>query len=444
MIDYNSAINALSSQVKFQKTNQPKTPQIADDLIYDSMGNSIIFNEIEEGKTFLTNEYIYRTVEQFRDEIIRNYKAWDENTLYQEGDFVCQDDDNNNIYAYVAREQNENVNPTEDTNDLWESDLSFYLRQIRNQSIIQLINEVTTSRNVLGHVKDVLEITPLFGQYRDREIIDNFYIPPNDPPLPDDPTPISKGRGFQIEQSQTNHIQTHITELGLICDTAQDIKFYVYHSSQVDPINEFSIKVLQGSENKFIWYDLDCDVILNFNDSRYNAGGYFRILYYDQDLLEGSKVIGFNSLYSVYQNRLELNTIYPTDMDYDLDNYPQNPPIDTYNVSSNTPFNLKIKTLTNYLYSVEQHPAMWQKALQYKMATSVFSDMLSSTRLSKENNQIYKSMNMVLKGSFTEQGTEVHKGLYSRTEEYSKMIEINLEDLDDICLRQQNIALYQY
>lgn len=437
MLNYSLAIEALKSRVSFEQTRKPKFPKLAEDLLRVVGQNSLLFSHIEDGRAFLSNENIYRTVEEFRQEIIDNYNEYDPTITYQEGEWVCYTDSLKNTFAYVARTSIINIDPEMNTNEVWESDLSHYLRSIRDQAIIQLINEVITERNVLGDVKELIDLSPLFAQYRERETIPNDYVAL-------DPEPKSKGRGYQIEQVDAKHIQTGILQIGLISDTAQSIPFYVYHSSQIEPIATFTLQVIAGTEKQFVWYDLHDEVILNFSDPRYNTGGYFRILFYDQDLIEGSHIIGFNSLYSLYKNKLFANSFVPTDLDYDQADYPANPPIDTYNVSSFTPFNLQLETRSNYLYSVERNPSSWDKALQYKIATTVISDMLSSTRLSKENNQIQKSMNMLLKGTFSENGKELHKGLYSRLESYKDQIKIDLSELDPICLKDQTYLQYQY
>lgn len=437
MLDLQLVIEALEDRVKFEQVKKPNFPKIADDLTQQAGQQRLIVSHIEDGKTFLGTEYIYRTVEEFRQEIINNYLPWDSETDYKEGDFVCFTDSNNNTFAYIARNDNTNISPEDDTQDNWESDLSFYLRSIRTQSIIQIVNEVITERNVLGDIKEVLEINPLFGQYREREIIPNNYVST-------DPEPKSKARGYQIEQQDINHLLTEVTQIGLICDTAQQIPFYLYHSSQIDPIDTFTLDVLVGNENKFIWYDLHDEILLNFNDPRYNSGGHFRILYFDQDLVEGSKIIGFNSLYSVYKNKLHFNSIFPTYIDYPLVDYPNNPPVDTYNVSTDVAFNIQLNTKCNYLYSIERNPAMYDKPLQYKIATTIVNEMLDSSRLSKENNQINKRMNMLLKGSYNEKGTQLHKGLYDRLESYKNQIKIDLSELDPICYKDQKFFKYQY
>jgi hypothetical protein len=88
--------------------------------------------------------------------------------------------------------------------------------------------------------------------------------------------------GFKINLRLQKHMTIMIRKIGTQFNgLAPDLKLYLYHSSQVDPI--LLIPINHDRPGSFKWSDID-DILLPYVQIDQDAGGSFYIGYYEEDL----------------------------------------------------------------------------------------------------------------------------------------------------------------
>lgn len=160
-------------------------------------------------------------------------------------------------------------------NALWKEYEPFtdWLLQNYKASVLELFADFIRARKLDNANKVLLDSQILFdgiGSYADRVIKSNRFV------------------GFQIKVSSQQGLQAQINKLGLQLDGAQVVKFYLYHSSVLEPLKTFDITV--GKASTFNWQNVT-DAILKFYEDNHDASGTFLLGYYEADLQSGIQAI---------------------------------------------------------------------------------------------------------------------------------------------------------
>jgi hypothetical protein len=142
-------------------------------------------------------------------------------------------------------------------------DLNEYLTTKTQTAITQLLNDVGMKRQADG-VKDLLLSETLlnkFGWANDRILPEGRFV------------------GFMFELVNSFGLNLTLQSIGMQISQAQELKIYVYHSSQIEPI---VIKTLNVTK-PIAWNWLAEAIQLYRNDEQVQAGTYY-VGYYQEDL----------------------------------------------------------------------------------------------------------------------------------------------------------------
>lgn len=154
------------------------------------------------------------------------------------------------------------------TND---SDLNLkfnnYLKEIYADSCTALVAKLIEMKKIKDSAKGLLEDQSLYSGFGfvGEKIIKH-----------------SRLVGFRIDTSKRNNMMAIINKIGFQVDTAQTVKFYLYHSSQVEAIATLDVVVSRA--NSFAWQDAANSLLLSYMQGNQNSDGTFYLAYYEDDV----------------------------------------------------------------------------------------------------------------------------------------------------------------
>jgi len=143
-----------------------------------------------------------------------------------------------------------------------------YLQGIYNESCTMLIAKLLEMKKIQDSAKSLLESQVLytgFGFGGDKIIRKSRFV------------------GYRINTSLKQNVMVILNQIGFQIDTAQTVKFYLYHSSQINPVAE--IEVVISRANSFNWYDSLNKFLLSHMMGNNNSNGTFYFGYYEDDLI---------------------------------------------------------------------------------------------------------------------------------------------------------------
>lgn len=258
MFNYNSIQTAFKGLVGLRQNNNPEFPQLFDSLIYD--GSNLLVHH-----PLLSIENIDMSA---RNYAFYQFDAWDNLTNYVVDDRIRYTDDK--VYEAIQA----NVGSQPDTNPLDWSEvnlLSLYLEDTYNNSVNETVNEVFQKKKLNRQTKTLLQnqkLTTGSGSLSDYITNEGDLV------------------GIEIKLLHRENIKAVINKIGLQVSQANPtMKFYVYHSSQLEPLT--TITVDHQKAISFGWNEVDLE--LNFNSISHDVGGVFYLMY-DQSELVGSAI----------------------------------------------------------------------------------------------------------------------------------------------------------
>lgn len=206
-----------------------------------------------------------------------SFPDWDEETQYKKGDKVsecCQ--------VYIATENNTGENPTE--SDKWAkyNILSDYLERQTKSGIAQMVQTFLQIKSLKEETKNILERRTFFdGAGRLSAILPNNH----------------KIVGFEIVPVRSLGVTTKIERVGLqFTGGTGTVKLYLFHSSQVDPMQTFEVEYTK-TNGGFQWFDLK-DCYLPYISDENNSGGAWYLCYNQDELPEGMTAINVSKDWS--------------------------------------------------------------------------------------------------------------------------------------------------
>ncbi len=142
-----------------------------------------------------------------------------------------------------------------------------YLQGIYNESCTALVAKLLQMKKINDAAKSLIEQQQLytgFGFIGDKVIKRSRFV------------------GFQINTRKKNNLMVLISKIGFQVDTAQTVKFYLYHTSQVDPVKTIDVMITRASS--FTWQDTLNKVMLSYMDGDHSSEGFFMFGYYEDDI----------------------------------------------------------------------------------------------------------------------------------------------------------------
>lgn len=362
-----------------------------------------------------------------------NYKAYDAGATYSEGQYVYQ-----TPYLYRSL-QNSNTGHLLTETDWWEktTPLGEAIRDITNVSITQMISDIVSFKEFNAAARTLVDQKYLFhaaGRLADA---------------------IEKGSrvvGFEITIPRIPEIILEINKLGLQFTEAQtDLKIYIFHSSQEDPIHTFTVSTSNG--RTFEWVSIT-DKVLKYVDT-YDTGTFY-IVYFEDDI-SGQSIRkikdwskgpctscgradleaynAYSKFMTIHPFRVSSNNLaagyngHTGDFDaerkiWDLEKMEY---MYQYNYGLNMQLSIKCD-LTDFLVD---NKAMFARLLQQKIAITTLERIAFNQHQNINRQQEYitpSTIQYILDGPHGNAGL---KGEYSKS---IKNMDINLSGFDPLCL----------
>lgn len=152
--------------------------------------------------------------------------------------------------------------------------LDDYLKNVVDESVVEMFNDLLTKRQLKKYGKTLLENAILLNKYgwvNDGIVNQNRFV------------------GFQIGVRTMEGLKLIIQQIGFQFVGASEFDLYLYHSSQVDPLEQITITATGGG--KWDWKDAQFN-LSTFNSGEYH-GGVFILGYYQEDLV--SQAINYSN-----------------------------------------------------------------------------------------------------------------------------------------------------
>lgn len=252
--------------VGLRQNDDPDFAQLNSALVYT--GNNILLNH-----PLINSENIELTAKQFSQ---FSYPAWNIATPYAIGDRVSY---LGNLYSAI----NANIGQLPTGSD-WEllNLVSLYLEDIFNTTSEEVVNEMFNLKRVNRATKTLIQSTRFYegvGNLNEKILNEGKLV------------------GIRIDLLHSQNIVSIIERIGLQLTAASPaVLFYVYHSSQPEPIATFSVNhTISGG---FQWHNPINKIKLHNLNQQYDTGGSFFIMY-DQNSLASQAVnkrLNFNNV----------------------------------------------------------------------------------------------------------------------------------------------------
>lgn len=205
------------------------------------------------------------------DDFIYQYEQWKDDVTYSADKKV-----RHKGLVWIATAETTAVEPADGVEGWAQySMVSDYLRQQMKAGIAQTVQQFLQGKSLLKESKALLERRTFFdGAGR----ISN--VQPN------------QGRlvGFEINPVRSMGVTAKIERIGLQMKGATgNVRVYLFHSSQVEPIAFKDLEVLKGN-GSFEWFNVK-DWYMPYISDGNNAGGTWYLCYNQSDLPEGMEAI---------------------------------------------------------------------------------------------------------------------------------------------------------
>lgn len=411
-MNYSTLNTALKNRVGFRQVFATKD-YLSLDADLTATNSGLVINSISE--VYLRPEVVDQFLE-FAEGL--NIDAWDNSTNYGRlgGSFIFKTvDGKSQAFVSKVNSAEDNVNKDPETeSDFWETFLSYRLKQYRQSAIAETVSDLATVKFLSTYTHNLKNYDRLFhvnAQPQNLEKSGSF-------------------RCLNVIPNDTNGIALQLTKVGLILDTAQTVRFYLYHSDNLEALQTFDVDVTEV--NKFVWYDLtdsnDQPLIIG-SLSDQNAGGQYFFGFYEDDITGNIKSWEYNYYLPVansflpgssgYVNYLTWKAYQPYYAFYaglfeNVTSKPNIPEIGQYfdqgSYDEEIPFNVKLKISEDHTNVFLDNVNLLDKLIQLKWAILILTDMKHTFRKNSHADkaeEIEKILNRTAltegtQGSFTE------------------------------------------
>lgn len=397
----------FNNRIAFKQVIDECTPKLHPNLL---VGSNLV-NSVREAKPFLEMSKLYQIINDFDRINYTKVLDWNAATNYVKDNRV-KFNDGTNEWIYYALQDNVNEMPSFDS-DFWETDLSFYLRNTRKDSVLEALSNVIVENNVEQLLKSVIEFSNYFEE---RNVYEPYTFD----------TDLLGNRLHRLQhlriRLQTNrNLKVSINKIGIKTDTTQTLPFYLFHSSQPNAIQTFNLDLVAG----FNWYDVEID--LNYISDLHNAKGVFLLGFYESDTIGNFYT---TDVFKKWVNQCsQFNASFTSIDGIDVLNPTLTPNLGTgytpFTTDFQTFFNFQYSVNLDYTYSVIQAPQIFDKVIQYDIALRILSDAQSSVRANTQHAKLIDSISNIINDKYI--GNSVN-GYYQKTE---KGLAGQLQDLKD-------------
>jgi len=235
-----------------------------------------------ESGLFFQNAHPLLTLDNIRaiipDNFVYQYPNWNNGYAYTIGSKV-----KHNGKVWIATANNVADEPGDDNPD-WNlyNYLSDYLERLTRNGIATAVQTFTQMKGLQKETKNLLERRTFFdGAGRLNATLQNR----------------NKIVGFEITPIRSMGVTSKIERIGLqMTGGVGIVKLYLFHSSQVDPIQTFELEFTK-TNGGFQWFDVK-DAYMPYISNGNNAGGSWYLCYNQDELPDGMEAINVSKDWS--------------------------------------------------------------------------------------------------------------------------------------------------
>jgi len=312
-----------------------------------------------------------------------------------------------------------------------EVDIEEWLISVRENSITSVLNDLMTKKLASKSIKTKLSDTQIFDSTaRFSNILSK------------------RGRfvGWIFRPIKSEHTYHSITKIALqLTEPIIDLPLYVYHSSQQAPITTRSLTV--PTANSVTWSELETPITLNYLE--YDAGGFYYIGYYEEDLGTASAIYkdydlstapcgtcnAFNTkTYKDWSKYVSISTATVENSNLDNTNMVSVEDVQIENLN-NYGLNFRLETYCDITNFLVENKTMIAPALQVRYAIDLLRYIeMSPLRANAVTDQMKDNSFVVINGQKSENNFVKVRGMIHDYEDYMKGLNLDMSKLDPICL----------
>jgi hypothetical protein len=402
----------FNERIAFKQVIDECTPKLHPTLL---VGNTLV-NSVREAKPFLEMSKLYQVINDFDRINYTKVLDWNITTNYVVGNRV-KFNDGLNEWIYYCNADNVANTPTFDS-DFWETDLSYYLRNSRKDSVLESLSNIIVENNIEHLLKSTIQFSNYFEE---RNVYKPYIFNTNNLNQR-----LHNFQHLKINLRTNRNLKVSINKIGIKVDTAQTLPFYLFHSSQPNAIQTFDLVLTAG----FNWYEVEID--LNYISDLHNAKGVFLFGFYENNTIGNffetdvyHKWIGECSQFKATFASVEgVDILNPTIIPVLGNGY------NLFNKDFKTLFNFQYSVDLDYTYSIMQAPQIFDKVIQYDIALRILSDAQSSVRANTKHAKLISSIDTILQDKYirTDKYAKlVEKGLVGQLQDLKEQLKINID-----------------
>lgn len=260
MYQHKEIISGLKGLVAFYPANDPRYPKIDATLRTSTYGLYV-------DHPLCTVENLYNAAPEFKS---FTYPDWVSGSDYTIHEVVTE---SGSTYAAKSNLTNNTTAPSADTTNWQKIDpFSAWLAQQYDEAAINLVNDFVTRKKYERIGKSLLDMQEL---YRGAGMISNTVVKE------------SRFVGFQIDFTNSHGLMLRIDKLGFQSSATGEVTFYLYNTSQVEAIGEYTVTL--DTANNFEWFDLT-EAIIGYMRDNNDASSSYYFGYYEDDLTNGQAI----------------------------------------------------------------------------------------------------------------------------------------------------------
>jgi hypothetical protein len=356
------------------------------------------------------------------------YPAYEQGRIYDKGVKVSK---GGKIYLSLKDENNQDL-----ANTLYWTEydvLEDYLSAITERGIKKAIVKVVNEKIIGLESKNLVDRRVLFDGAGRKEAR----------------TP-NRGNlvGFEITPIRTQGITTTLNKVGIqMYGNVGDVKLYLFHSSQPEPIDT-KVITINKSNGTFMWVDLDW--VLPYVNDEINAGGSWYVVYNQAALPPYMESINFGrdwsrepcgtcnkgdlQLYRLMQKYVTLSPFYVVISDWDETLWDIEDNI--YTPADNYGLNMMFTMACDVTETLIAEKFQFANLIQLQVASEALRDIATNPEVAVNRTQSNVDRNNVLFEVFGDgQGVRGIQGELTRA---YNAIAVDLKGLDPLCMTCKN------
>ena len=401
--------------------------------VYEPFDSSIVASGTQRivNHPLINVENLQLVITEFND---YGYAEWDSGTAYDFDERV--QDASANVYKSIIPGVDSNTGNALTDTASWTpiSKLSLYLEAEREFAARDIMDEL------LNKKKDKMNTKALFSNMAIYEGPGNIY---------DKIVKTGSLVGLEINLKRHQNLRMIIDRIGTQFDTAQGIiNFYLYHSSQLRPIQTITLNLNKASS--FEWSSVS-NVFLDYLNNNYDSAGVFYLVYDENDITGQAidkrfdfsrpcptcsryNLKAFNTYYkfaSIRSIRIDSsNRLGVDNLDlWDINNT-------TYVNPTNFGLNLAVTVKCDLSDFICDQRIVFAEAMDLSLTKNLLNHMVNNTRDNDKQTKLFKQATVALRGDPVEGGNRVifTGGIKEQYDRVIENLDFDTSDLNTSCL----------